>query len=352
VAQSEAARAIYNASATVATNIPGIHTFNAPPAGFNPLTASDEENATYGFPPRPNKQTDAASYVKWARAMASPQTRWAGELKHTGAYSRPARPAPAPAGVPDASAVPTPGYYYNWSGFINTNTLKKYNAKTSFYYIVSDFNVPVVNQPSGACDGGWDWEVSWNGIDGNQDQNALLQGGSSSQAYCSGSTKSWSYYSWIEWWPAYDILEAFPVNPGDDLFVETWDTSATVGYVYLDDETQGISNTYELTPNGGAGLIGNSAEYIVERPCCRSGHDYPLANYTWDFWAGSYAYNFVDYNKSIATPFYPGSTAVATILATMIDDNGGENISVPEAQGKYGIFFYAENCTVSGGCTP
>ena len=33
-AQSDAVRAIYDASATVATNIPGIRTFNAPPAGY------------------------------------------------------------------------------------------------------------------------------------------------------------------------------------------------------------------------------------------------------------------------------------------------------------------------------
>jgi hypothetical protein len=101
--------------------------------------------------------------------MGASRTRWNGELRHTGAYSRPARPAKAPAGA-GASAGPTVWYYYNWSGFVNTNKLKKYNSKTSFYYVVSEFNVPTVNQPFGSCDGGWDWEVSWNGIDGNQDQ--------------------------------------------------------------------------------------------------------------------------------------------------------------------------------------
>jgi len=52
-AQSDTAsvKAVYEASATVRTNIEGIRTFNAPPANFNPLKASDEELATYGFPP-------------------------------------------------------------------------------------------------------------------------------------------------------------------------------------------------------------------------------------------------------------------------------------------------------------
>ena len=349
-AQRNDVRAIYDASATVATNIPEIRTFNAPPAGFNPVIASDEQLATYGFPPYPDKQTDPARYAQWVKAMGASRTRWNGELKHTGAYNGPGRPAPAPA---NASAGPGVSYYYNWSGFVNTNTLTKYNAKTSFYAIWSEFNVPAVNQPAGVCDGGWDWEVSWNGIDGNQDQKALLQGGSSSEAYCSGGTYAWDYFAWIEWWPSYDIIGEFGVNPGDDMYVVTWNTSPTQGYVYLNDETTGAYSTYGLNPKSGQpGLIGNSAEYIVERPCCRLGNYYPLANYVWDFWAQSDAYNFTDYAKHIATPYYPGSTSSSTYLVKMIDDNDTQVISAPEAQGKYGIFFQAENCTLSGGCTP
>jgi hypothetical protein len=351
-AQSDAVRAIYDASANVASNIDGVKTFAAPPAGFDVLAATDEALATYGFPPRPDKQNDPAGYARWSRAMTASKTRWNGELKHTGLYSRSADRAPAPPATADVTATPTTDYYYNWSGFVNTNTLTKYSTKTSFYYVASEFNVPVVNQPAGTCDGGWDWEVSWNGIDGNQDGNALLQGGSSSSAYCSGSTKSWSYYAWVEWFPAYDILEEFTVNPGDDMYVETWDTSSTQGYVYLVDETTGSSGIYGLTPNGGAGLIGNSAEYIVERPCCRSGNYYPLANYVWDFWANSDAVNFNDYNKGIATPYYPGSASSSTLLVNMVDDLDDQVISAPTAQGKYGVFFEAEDCASSGGCTP
>lgn len=346
-AQSNDFRAIYDLSATVSTNIPGVHTFNSPPAGFNAITASDQDLATYGFPPRPS---DPAGYSKWSKAMASSKTRWNGELQHTGMYSGPARAAhalPASAGM----SAPTTIDYFNWSGFINTNTLTKYNTTSSFFMVLSEFNVPTVSQAVSACDGGWDWEVSWNGIDGNRDQNALLQGGSASGAYCSGSSKQWSYYAWVEWWPAYDILQEFSVNPGDDMFVETWDTSATQGYVFLSDETLGLHATYSLTPNGGAGLIGNSAEYVVERPCCRGSHEFPLANYIWDFWANSYAYTFAGHAKGV-TSYYPGSTALSNILADMIDDRSTQVISAPTAEGKYGIFFETEHCAVDPGCTP
>jgi len=344
-AQSDAARAIYDASATVQTNIEGVRTFSAPLDGFNPLTASDEQLATYGFPPRPDPQ-NATNYAMWAKAMTVSKTRWNGELKHTGAYAGPARAAATPAGAATGT-----DYYYNWSGFINTNTLTKYNSKTSFYVIYSEFNVPAVNQPADVCDGGWDWEVSWNGIDGNQDQNALLQGGSSSEVYCKGGKQAWDYFAWIEWWPSYDIIEEFSVNPGDDMYVETWDTSATQGYVYLVDATTGKYGTFGISPAAGQpGLIGNSAEYIVERPCCRSGNYYPLPNYVWDFWANSYAYDFKDFD--LATPYYPGATSSNNILVNMIDDHDTQVISFPQAQGKYGIFFEADNCASSGGCTP
>lgn len=359
VAQRDSARAIYDRSATIPSNIAGIRTFPAPSAGYNPVTSSDEENAAYGFPPRPDQQTDAVSYAKWLKAMstAGSAKRWNGELRHTGGYSMPARHAAAPAGAGSGasagSAGVSTGYYYNWSGFINTNTATKYKQTTSFYYIVSDFNVPAVTQTPGTCDGGYDWEVSWNGIDGDLDGSALLQGGSSSQAFCDSYYGPLEfYYAWIEWYPAYDIIGEFDVNPGDDMFVETWDTTSTQGYVYLYDVTLGIASIYGITSNGGPGLIGNSAEYIVERPCCSSGDFYPLADYVWDFWANSYAYNFTDYKDDKSTPYYPGSTTSSTVQAFMVNDQDSEVISAPTAQGKYGIFFEAENCTVSGGCTP
>ena len=55
----EVVAAVYEASARVSSNIRGVNTFSPAPAGFNPLTASDMELATYGFPPRPNATTDS-----------------------------------------------------------------------------------------------------------------------------------------------------------------------------------------------------------------------------------------------------------------------------------------------------
>jgi hypothetical protein len=103
-----------------------------------------------------------------------------------------------------------------------------------------------------------------------------------------------NYCGWVEWYPSYPILCAFTLYPGDDIYVETYSPSGgpNEGFVYVEDETTLTYGTFGLTYLGGQPLVGNSAEYIVERPCCRGTNLYPLANYVWNFWAGLTAAEF------------------------------------------------------------
>lgn len=45
------------------------HKFPVPPDGFDPLTASDEQLETYGFPPRPDKE-NIDEYESWVEIMS------------------------------------------------------------------------------------------------------------------------------------------------------------------------------------------------------------------------------------------------------------------------------------------
>ena len=369
-AQSDAARAIYDQSASIKTNIEGIRTFPEPAAGFNPIKASDEELAAYGIPPRPSQASDPAAYAKWARVMTAGAKRWHGELKTGWFHGTPMKSAPAPHNVSISNTATSAGSY-NWSGVVNTNTLTKYNAKSSYYYIFSEFNVPTAQQAfasSGGdglgtggniCDGGWDVVSQWNGIDGfKADDTALLQGGTASAFYCSTSGTATEYWAWIEWYPHASVFE-YDVNPGDDMYVETWNTSSTQGYVALYDLTLGIYSSYGLTAPSGSALIGNSAEFITERPCCRGDYLYPLANYVADFWDYSGDYTFNGHFND------PGATTSSTYQVFMVDDADDQVISVPDEvvnhginqslsnsglYGKYSIFFQDENCSYVGGC--
>jgi len=340
LAQNEAARAIYESSAIISTNVAGVQTFPAPAADFSPIGASDETLAMYGFPPRPDKQNDAQGYALWERAMMRAKKRWSGQLKvHSEAASRPAALTKAQA----VSAGPSVRTSSNWSGVANTNKLTKWNTNSSFASVFSQFTVPVVESPFGACDA-VDWEVTWNGIDGALNSD-VLQGGSSSQAFCKNGTTSRTYFAWVEWYPSYSILEAFSVNPGDDMYVETFSTSGgcNPGTVFVEDETTLQFGTFQLNWKTGPCLVGNSAEIIVERPFGDNNQFYPLANYIWNF---ALSWDFT--GKGVKND--PGATTPQTALFQMVDDNDTQVISSATVEGKESVYFLDEGCAYTGGC--
>jgi hypothetical protein len=345
MAQSPSAARVYESSHTVPTNVPGVTSFPELPAGFDAVNASAEQRAAYGLPPAPNQATDPDNYAKWKKAMsnAGHARRYAGPLIVTKGKSMPMKAAGTPAGSADGT---TSVGSYNWSGVANLIPgLTSWNASNSFLAVYSEFNVPVAQEAFNFCDGTLDWEVSWNGIDGYSNGD-VLQGGSSSQAFCSNNVTSTQYYAWIEWYPSYPILGAFYVNPGDDMYVATFATSPTNGFVYLCDLTLAICATYHLAPTMPPYLVGNSAEYIVERPCCNGSNYYALANYVQDFWAGNYAYT------GAYVLHYPGQTGSTTALITMFSDNNIPISYTPEIGLNYQIWFNDENCAQVGGCTP
>jgi hypothetical protein len=345
---SIAAKLVYQSAAVVPTNIDGITSFPPPPNGFDAVDAADAELALHGLPPRPNGTTDPEALGHWVKAMRMLGQPATGPLVDMHITSRNLMPAGPP--VTGRAGRPTMGASYNWSGIANTIPgLTSWNPENSFYMVSSEFSVPVAGQAFAGggtqlCSGGLALEASWNGIDGFSNGD-VLQGGSLSAASCKDGTRKAQYFAWVEWFPSYPILMAFDVNPGDDMYVVTWDTSATDGYVFVDDLTQGVYKTHHLKPKRKPYLVGNSAEYIVERPAGSSLYLYPLANYVHNYWAGSYAYTFG------GAEYVPGANSPATFLMTMINDQGTESISTVSAAGQNGLFFSDENCALGGGCT-
>jgi Peptidase A4 family len=351
-AQSRDVLALYESAATISTNIEGVRTFPAPPSSFEPLTASDQELAAYGFPPRPDQKADPDGYRVWARAMSIPQKRWYGELKPRKARSGPGIPAPfaSPKAAADATSfTASTANSINWSGVVNTLPLTKYNAKSSFSIMSAQFQIPWPQEAFGFCDNDTDHAAFWIGFDGWK-QNDVLQSGVDTYSGCDGSGQGAD--AWIEWYPAPPIT-VFDVAPGDDMYVVVSNSSATVGTIFIEDETHQQSGSFALIApvvNGKqVTLHGNQAEYIVERP----GGDgntpnglYPLANYIWSFWDFAHATTFS------GVKYYPGSTNTGTIQLSMTDDSGAV-ISVPHLNtGLQNMFVQDHGCAFKGGCTP
>jgi hypothetical protein len=116
-------------------------------------------------------------------------------------------------------------------------------------------------------------------------------------------------------------ISGLPITPGDDLFVEVWHTSSTQGYAYMVNYNNNQAVEVGFTAYPGYPLVGNSAEWVVERPSV-GGSLANLTNYImdpfWDAYAETESYTFYDIDE--ATP------------VDMLDNNS-HVISYPEYLG-------------------
>ena len=296
-------------------NLPGATTIDAPPAGFDPITASDQDLQYHGFPPRPDQNGTPKAYATWVKAMKASKSRIVPKLEQTDIFHGPVKQAKTPANptAVEYSALAGPGkesnvaYSRNWSGYVDFSGATSYGSK-SYYFLVNDYTVPVAEQAFNACTGGWDYASAWNGIDGWGSAD-VLQAGIEFDAYCAlgGLIKSSYYSAWFEWYPYAEVrISGFPISPGDDMFVEVWHTSATQGYAYLVNYNNNQSVEVGFTAYPGYPLVGNSAEWVVEAPSV-GGSITTLTNYIMDpFWdAYAYTEGYAAFNDiDEATPVY------------------------------------------------
>ena len=308
----------------MATNLAGATTAIAAPEGFNPVEASDTELSLYGFPPRPDSVLQPKAFASWSKAMVHSKTKVMPVLEQTHIFHGPATNLTPPK-VSETTSTPSS----TWSGDgLTFRAATSYNSTSTYYYIYSDYVVPVAEQASGVCTGGWEYSSSWVGIDGYGTSD-VLQAGTESDAYCSGSTKSTYYSPWYEWYPYGEVrVTSVPVTPGDDIFVEVWHTSSTQGYAYLVNMNTNQYFDIGFTAYPGHPLVGNSAEWVVERPGV-SGGIATLTNYVQDvFWnGGSYTEGGTFY-----APSYSGAYLVSMY-------NGSTLLSFPTVIGPDAILF-------------
>jgi len=366
-AQSDAVRAIYLSAATVPTNLANIHTYPEPPKGFNPVTAPDVELATYGFPPRPDKQADPDHYALWDRAMTAARIRWHGDLKaapSTGhgmmipAASSPAQPVEQAQAQPQTG--PTHWSNISGSGVVLDNGVKKW-SKTSFNDIWTVISVPTTQLPFDnvtGCTASTFFSLSLAGIDGEisyggngvpfflpQENAGVL-----SSVDCAGQASYSAYVGWEEGWNT-----VFQVNPGDLFYTELHAFGGcNNGSAFVEDLTTLTYNSYTIdNPCFENPQIGRFANWIVWRPCCDGpGPDgaWPLASTIGISFEGAAVMNG---NGKL---FYPGSQAASTEILTMTDDAGDQPIEIVNQgstgfQGLHSLFLQTTGCAFTGGCT-
>ncbi len=229
-----------------------VTTYDGPPAGFDPLTASAAELQKFGFPPL---QQDPRLQARYEFVMS----RLKGKLNYIPAtvghndeiFHRP-RQRLASAGAETST---------NWSGGVVYAP-----AGSSFYWVEGDWVIPDISAPT---QNQWYYAASWIGLDGDGSDD-VCQAGIESAVYQSGTSVTRQFYAWTEWFPAYEVpITNFTGSPGDmitALICASPGAGATKATVYFTNRTTGDSTSLTFTAPSGTTLSGNCAEWIVEAP--------------------------------------------------------------------------------------
>jgi hypothetical protein len=362
-AQSDAVKQIYMTAANVPTNLPNVNTYPDPPQGFNPLNASDEELASYGFPSRPDKQADPDHYRMWERAMMAAKIRWHGELKAREFPHRELLPAPSADTTGSVPLTATSGSNVEASGVILNSGVNKWSSG-SFADMWSVINVPVVSQPfaNGSCADGWYESMSLVGIDGYVffspvTGHRLFEPGEVTgveeafYCYTGGPTVYAAVFGW-----GTALNQAFALNPGDSFYTEIHAFGGCHnGSAFIEDLRTLTYNSYTLPNICLPAQTGRYASWIVFRPPYGNAGETdglsPLANTINLSFDGAEVLNLA------GRPFYPGSQATTTQVLTMHDDSDSQAIELVNQgssgyQGLHSLFFETTGCAYTGGCTP
>jgi hypothetical protein len=325
----------------IETNLGGVYAFTQPPAGFNPSIASAADLERYGYPPRPAAGEPAKAFATWT-AIANPAlNRVVPQLLQTNIYHGQA------AGVSIQNAKKATSE--NWSGYAVVQ------KKPAFTSVSGAWIVPAVQQAFGTCSGGTDYSSEWVGIDGYNNSN-LVQAGSDAFASCAGGTTTTTYYPWIEWLPNSEIEflqgdgNPLPFAQDDYLIVVVSATGfsggkSSNGALSFTDVTQNwqVSTTFTAGSLGGTFVVGQSAEWIVERPEIEVGGTLEfstLANYIADPW-------FIASAKDLSNVVHlPGSAKQATAYALTMTDDNGVPISFVDLSGTQTLWFFDENSSL------
>jgi len=340
------------AASVLSVNPKHVRAVPAPPPWVDPVTAPSNVRAQYGLPPVLPESASPSLKAKWLSGMAALKKQSsalapaaAPIMTETNLANGPNKIAPVTSPSPSTSvapstATPLPGgasFAYassnNWSGTAVVDASNPFSVEA----VAAEFTVPYAHQGIGKCSGGWIFSSLWPGIDGYGSPD-VLQAGVESDAYCNNGTISTYYSAWIEWYPYNETRVSSPaVNPGDEIYVQVWNTTATTGYAYIYNASTGVAASYSLTAPSGTVLRGNSVEWIVERPGV-GGSLATLTNYTGSAWPYGLAWN---YAAASPTYIWQGNTAPAngTFYQIQMLDNAGAGISWPVIENYNFLWF-------------
>ena len=237
-----------NADDAAAHRPPGIRLFTPPPAGFDPVRATDRELLAHGYPARPDPERQPELHKHWTAMLSRPITVIRPEFEE----------APPQLGGKQLSYADTQGSGWAGSQFIVAG------GGDPVQFVTGQWTVPAVAVPEG--DHGLSMCATWIGIDAPSDgDDHILQTGTTQQINYGDSP---SAFAWFQWFPAPpSTLSNLAVSPGDVVYGLICVDTSTEARIYLGNMTTGqlVSFVKDGSPEG-LSVAGDTAEWILECP--------------------------------------------------------------------------------------
>jgi hypothetical protein len=217
---------------------------------------SDEDITAQGYPPRPNTTESPEAYARWLDRVSRPATILPPHSVSRSGISHSPRNVTANLNTS-----------VNWSGFVAQGGTGSYKAVYGTWVVPYVSGDPGLQEP---C-----YSLVWVGLDGYT-SNDLDQAGTEQDATDMFPFRTaTNYYAWTEVIPHQSIQEIFNLNPGSTFSVVVYvgdskgniDPTGDYAWFNLVDVNSGQEFNTPTKLEKGFGFTGNSAEWIVERPC-------------------------------------------------------------------------------------
>ena len=280
-----------------------VHTFPLPPAGFNPIKASEHDLTRFGFPRRPDPVKEPRASARWMEAFVRyhefthlvPEFEEHADRVH-GPNQRTVKGSEAQLNATSS----------NWSGEVAF-----VGGGDAFTWIIGAWTVPHVYATPGA--GGTEYSSAWLGLDGDGSGDVMQAG--------TESDSDGSCYARWEWFPNFEVaIPNFPVACGDAISLLLCNTGPSAAWMSIGNLTSKHYTSFSFTAPSGTTLVGNCAEAVMERPSV-GGTLATLPRY------GLIEFNDVTaYSKKSSWPIAAGTPL------SMVGDDGVTVISTPDPE--------------------
>lgn len=230
-----------------------VRVFSPAPDGFDPVKADDRALLAHGYPSRPE---DPVLLERWERVLSRP-TQWIQPVFRSMPYKRRRLPQVAAGAVHGTETTDI------WSGAVVHAP-----RGDRFSWIEAEWTVPNAFPPHNATPGVWYSASTWIGIDGIDGSGDVLQAGCDSDVMTIIGITARQLNPWWEWYPAGSFwISNLPVAQGDtmDGLICVHQGSVTAATIYLLNVTSGVGASFQATAPSGTSLVGNTAEWVVER---------------------------------------------------------------------------------------